>query len=55
METKFIRRGKTIETLNGPDVESTYEGFKSLNKAKKESHKLQQANGGLGQGSLVKR
>ena len=54
MQTKFIRKGKTIETLNGPDAGSTFETFKSLNKAKKESRKLQHANGGLGHGSLVK-
>lgn len=53
MKTLYIRKGKRIETLNGPDDDSTYESFKSLNKAKKKSRELQNANGGLGLGSLM--
>lgn len=61
MKTMFVRRGHVIETLHFIDGidGSTREVFEtngkpSINKAKKESHRLQMANGGLGIGSLVR-
>ena len=53
---RFIRNGKSIETITtdaeGVENKST-EQFKSLNKARRQSRILQQANGGLGCGVLV--
>lgn len=48
-ETLYTRKGKTIRNI----AENTSETFPSKNKAKKESVKLQRANGGLGMGSLI--
>jgi len=49
MKTKYIRNGKSI--FNTEDL--AWKVYDSVNKAKKESRKLQRANGGLGRGSLV--
>lgn len=48
-ETLYSRKGKTIKNI----AENKSETFESINRAKKESHKLQLSNGGLGMGSLV--
>lgn len=47
-ELLYTRKGATIKNL----IANTSETFKSKNKAKKESVKLQRSNGGLGCGSL---
>jgi len=47
-ELLYTRKGATIRTL----ADNTSETFDSKNKAKKESVKLQRANGGLGCGAL---
>lgn len=48
VETAYVRKGKVITQVDvdPPDVIA----FKSINAAKKESRKLQQAHGGLGRG-----
>ena len=48
-ELLFTRKGATIHNI----AANTSETFDSKNKAKKESVKLQRANGGLGCGSLI--
>lgn len=49
-ELKYIRTGKTIKNIQ----DGTIQGFKSVNKAKKHSSKLQiSEDGGLGMGSLA--
>lgn len=47
-ELKYERRGTTIIDKTTGEITQ----FDSRNKAKAESRRLQQANGGLGQGSL---
>jgi hypothetical protein len=47
--TLYSRKNKTVNTL----ATGATEVFKSINKAKKQSVKLQEAQGGLGRGSLV--
>jgi hypothetical protein len=49
VDTKFSRKGKNITIL---DTNTTSQ-YESINKAKKESRKLQESNGGLGMGSLT--
>ena len=56
MNTSYIRTGNIIAS-----VEKNKDGgpkevlkFDSCNKAKKESYKMQQANGGLGAGYMIK-
>ena len=51
-DLKFVRKGKTIETLAEAGRENSRHTFKSINEAKRESRRLQQANGGMGMGSL---
>jgi len=48
-ELKYIRKDNKIFEADGKTL---HEKFESINKAKKESHKLQLTNGGLGRGSL---
>lgn len=48
-ETLYERNGHTIKTI----ATGERKVYDSINKAKKESHKLQLSNGGLGLGSLV--
>lgn len=43
---KYTRKGKIITGPNGNKI------FASINAAKRESARIQQANGGLGRGSL---
>lgn len=56
VQTSYIRKGKKLYTLQPDDVfgsvkmESHCEVFKSISAAKKRSHELQKANGGLGKG-----
>ncbi len=56
MTTRHLRKGKAIITIVRDDtgeVTGTSEGFKSINKAKKESHAMQmKSDGALGRGSL---
>jgi hypothetical protein len=49
MKTLFTRKNKTITILETNAVHT----YASINKAKKESRKLQNLKGGLGRGSLV--
>ena len=48
METVYVRKGKELRKVDvdPPEVQQ----FKSVNAAKKESHRLQKAHGGLGHG-----
>lgn len=48
MKTKFERKNHVIKNLE----ENSSQKYDSIALAKKESHKLQIANGGLGIGSL---
>ena len=48
MNTKFIRKGRVIKNIE----DNSSKKFEFINQAKRESHKLQMANGGLGNGSL---
>lgn len=54
VHTRYIRKGKLIIAIPQgqplPDTQSQVETFKSVNAAKKRSHELQKANGGLGKG-----
>lgn len=51
MKTLYERRKNKIKTIETGEVKE----FKSISLAKKESRKLQLANGGLGRGSVVVR
>lgn len=48
-EVKYERKGSNIKDLENGDVMQ----HKSINLAKQKSRQLQEANGGLGAGSLV--
>ncbi len=49
MKTMYIRKGRKIKNIE----DNTTEVFDHINEAKRESRRLQMANGGLGRGSVV--
>lgn len=49
MNTKYIRKGRTIKDLNAGTIKT----FEFINEAKRHSRELQMQNGGLGRGSLM--
>jgi len=56
MNTRYIRKGQSITTINtheGGSESKSSEDFGSINKAKKESRRLQKRHGVLGNGVLI--